>query len=217
VARVDLPGPAGRLEALLEGPVDGAPPRFAAIVCHPHPRFGGTMHTHAAYRLARAVRARGGVALRFNFRGVGRSAGAYDGGRGEADDARAALAHLALAHPELPRLACGFSFGSWMALLAGDADPGVVGLLLAGLALRSADLDVVRDTAPVRASAKPIAVVQAQHDEFGTPEEVSAVVARSVGPRRIVAVPGTSHLFGEDLAALQREAEAAVDWLVASR
>lgn len=212
---VELRGPAGRLEALLEAPPDGSPPAFAAMVCHPHPKYGGTMHTHAAYRLARAARARGGVVLRFNFRGVGRSGGAYDEGRGEVEDARAALALLAGAHPDLPRLACGFSFGSWMALLAGEGDPGVAGMLLAGFALRSADLDVVRDTAPVRASAKPIAIVQAQEDEFGTPEEVRAVVARSVGPRRIVAVPGATHLFTQDLEALQREAEQAIGWLLA--
>jgi alpha/beta superfamily hydrolase len=214
VPHLDLRGPAGRLEALLEGPTGGAAPRFTALVCHPHPRHGGTMHNHATYRLARAVRAQGGVALRFGFRGVGRSGGAYDEGRGEVDDARAGLAHLAGLHPELPRLACGFSFGSWMSLLAGETDPGVRGLLLAGFALRSADLDLVRDTAPVRASARPIAIVQAQDDEFGTPEEVRAVVARSVGPRRIVAVPGATHLFGEDLAALQREAERAIEWLL---
>jgi hypothetical protein len=172
------------------------------------------MHNHATYRLARAARLRGGVTLRFNFRGVGRSAGAYDAGRGEVDDARAGLAHLASTYPELPKLACGFSFGSWMALLAGDEEPRVRGMLLAGFALRSADLDVVRDTAPVRASAKPIAIVQAQDDEFGTPEEVRAEVAGSVGPRRVVAVPGATHLFGEDLAALEREAEAAIDWLL---
>jgi len=84
----DLVGPEGRLETLLE---DAPGATFAAVVCHPHPRFGGTMHTHAAYRLAKAVRARGGAALRFNFRGVGLSAGTYAGGDGEADDARAAL------------------------------------------------------------------------------------------------------------------------------
>ena len=84
--QLDLDGPAGRLEALLEEPAD--PPRLAALVCHPHPQMGGTMHTHAVYRLARAIRAAGGVTLRFNYRGVGRSAGRYDHGRGEADDTR---------------------------------------------------------------------------------------------------------------------------------
>jgi alpha/beta superfamily hydrolase len=215
--QLDLHGPAGRLEALLEVPPSGATPRFAALVCHPHPQYGGTMHNHATYRLARAVRASGGVSLRFNFRGVGRSAGAYDRGRGEAEDAKAALAHLASVHPELPRLACGFSFGSWMALLAGEADPAVRGFLLAGFALSSADLDVARDTAPIRATERPVAIVQAARDEFGTPEEVGAVVAGSRGPRRIVAIPGASHLFGEDLPGLEREAVAALEWLLTSR
>lgn len=212
--QLDLEGPAGRLEALLEEPQPAVPARFAALVCHPHPKYGGTMHNHATYRLARAVRAAGGVALRFNFRGVGRSAGRYDGGRGEADDARAALAELAALRPGLARLACGFSFGSWMALLAGEDDPGVSGFLLAGFALRSADLEMVRDPAPIRATARPVAIVQAERDEYGTPEEVRAVVAGSQGPRRVVAVPGATHLFGEDLAALQREAEAAIAWLL---
>lgn len=208
---LDLAGPAGRLEALLEG---GADATFAAIVCHPHPLFGGTMHTHAAYRLAKAVRARGGVALRFNFRGVGRSAGAWDGGRGEADDARAALAWLARERPALPRLACGFSFGAWMALAAGGADPGVRALCLAGLALRAPGLEVVRDAARVRDVAKPIAIVQAARDEFGSPDEVRAVIAGSAGPRRVAVVPGASHLFTEDLPALEREAAAALGWLL---
>src|SRR5512133_2036883 len=99
--QLDLQGPSGRLEALLEGPEEA---RFAAVVCHPHPALGGTMHTHAAYRIAKAVVANGGAALRFNFRGVGRSAGSFDAGRGEADDVRAALAWLAGARPGAPLL-----------------------------------------------------------------------------------------------------------------
>jgi uncharacterized protein len=212
VKQVDLAGPAGRLEALHEGPED-AP--FAALVCHPHPRFGGTMHNHATYRLAKAVRAAGGATLRFNCRGVGRSAGAYDAGRGEAEDARAALRWLREKHPARPLVAAGFSFGAWMAILAGGADDAVIGLLLAGLALRSADLDLVRDAADVRAVAKPIAIVQAAADEFGTPAEVELVLAGSAGPRRLVAVPGATHLFTEALPALQREAEAGLAWLLA--
>ena len=213
---VDIQGPAGRLEAIVEDPLGDHrdAPRFAALVCHPHPRFGGTMHTHAAHRLAKAVRTTGGTALRFNFRGVGRSAGVYDHGRGEAEDARAALAWLARERPELPRLACGFSFGAWIAIAAGGDDPGVRGLLLAGLALRSADLDVVRDTAQVTEIEKPIAIVQAAHDEFGTPDEVRLALAGSRGPRRVAEVPGATHLFTEDLAALQREAEVALGWLL---
>lgn len=209
--RVDLAGPAGRLEGLLEE-APGAV--FAAVVCHPHPSFGGTMHTHAAHRLAKAVVARRGVSLRFNFRGVGLSAGVYAGGDGEADDARAALDWLASERPGLPLLACGFSFGAWMAVLAGGEDVRVRGLLLAGLALTALDLSRFRDAGLVREVEKPLAVVQAEADQFGAPAEVRAALEGSRGPRRLATVAGATHLFTEDLAALQREAEAALDWLL---
>jgi uncharacterized protein len=209
---VDIQGPVGRLEALYEEAPD---PRFAAIVCHPHPRFGGTMHNHATYRLAKAARASGGVTLRLNYRAVGRSAGAWDGGVGEADDAAAALRWLTERVPELPRYACGFSFGAWMATLAGAGDPGVRGFLLAGLALRAPDLVPLRDAARVRDVDRPVAIVQASGDAFASPDEVREAIAGSRGPRRVTVVEGATHLFTEDLDGLQREAEAAFAWLLA--
>ncbi len=213
--QLDLDGPAGRLEAMLEErTAAGAAATFAALVCHPHPRFGGTMHNHATYRLAKAARARGGDVLRFNYRGVGRSAGTYGSGDGEAEDAAAALAWLARERPGLPLLACGFSFGAWMAILAGGAEPRVRGLLVAGLALRGPDLSRFREAGRARDLEKPLAIVQADEDEFGTPAEVEAALAGSRGPRRLVAVPGATHLFTERLDALQREAEAGLAWLL---
>ncbi|HET8540985.1 MAG TPA: alpha/beta family hydrolase [Anaeromyxobacter sp.] len=212
--QLDLTGPAGRLEAIFEAAA-GRAGTFAALVCHPHPRFGGTMHNHATYRLAKAVRARGGDALRFNFRGVGRSAGRYGGGDAEALDAAAALDWLARERPGVPLLACGFSFGAWIAILAGGADPRVSGLLLAGLALRAPDLERFRESGRARDVERPLAVIQAERDQFGTPAEVEAALAGSRGPRRVVAVPGATHLLAEDLGALQREAEAAIAWLLA--
>ena len=205
--QLDLSGPAGRLEALYEPPSD---PRFAAVVCHPHPLHGGTMHNHATYRLARAVRARGGASLRFNFRGVGRSAGAHDQGRGEVLDARTALEFLAERHPGLPLYACGFSFGAWMALEAGCADPLVQGILCAGLPL------ALREGAAARAAGCPrkVAVVQAEHDEFGSPAGVRALFAGAAGPRRVTVLPGATHLCTEDLAGLEREAALALGWLL---
>jgi alpha/beta superfamily hydrolase len=207
--QLDLRGPAGRLEALYEAP---GSPRFAALVCHPHPLFGGTMNNHATYRLAKAVRAQGGASLRFNFRGVGRSAGAYDGGRGEVEDAKAGLEWLGERHPDLPCLACGFSFGSWMALAAGCPDAAVRGLLCAGLALS------LREVAgPIaRGCEKPVAVVQAERDEFGSPEEVGKALSGSAGARRLAVVNGATHLFTEDLPGLEREASAALGWLLGS-
>jgi len=188
-------------------------PRFAAVVCHPHPRHGGTMHNHATYRLAKAVRAAGGVSLRFNYRGVGRSAGAYDHGLGEADDAAAALALLAGRWPGLPRLACGFSFGAHAAIAAGLRDAGVVGLLLSGLVVVKRD-DVPRDLAPLVATPRPVAVVQAEHDEFGAPRAVADALAGSAGERLFLPVAGASHLFEGKLDELQQAAEDGARWLL---
>jgi alpha/beta superfamily hydrolase len=210
MAAIDLRGPIGRLEAMLE---EVATPRFAALVCHPHPQLGGTMQTHAVHRIARGVRLAGGHSLRFNYRGVGRSAGSYDRGRGEADDALAALAFLAERYPTLPRLACGFSFGAFAAASAGLRDAGVRGLLLAGLVVVPYD-DLPRDLAPLRATPLPLAVIQAEGDQFGTPAQVRAALDGSAGPRRVAEVPRATHLFTEALDDLQLEAEAAAGWLL---
>ncbi len=204
---IDVRGPAGRLEGLHEVP--GAP-RFAAVVCHPHPLYGGTMNNHATYRLAKAVRAAGGVSLRFNFRGVGRSAGAHDAGRGEVEDTRAALDWLAEQHPGLPRYAAGFSFGSWMALAAACGDAAVRGVLCAGLALSLRELA----TEAARTYPRPVAVVQAEHDEFGLPSEVERRLAGAAAPRRVLVVAGATHLFTEELPELERRAGEALDWLL---
>jgi alpha/beta superfamily hydrolase len=213
VPQLDLDGPAGRLEALLEEPAD--PPRLAAVVCHPHPQMGGTMHTHAVYRLARAIRAAGGVTLRFNYRGVGRSAGHYDHGRGEAEDTRTALDWLAADRPRLPLLLAGFSFGAWMATRTGGQDPRVLGLLLAGVALRAVDVELARSASEVRGVEKPVAVIQGANDALGPQAELSRELSGARGQRRLVFVPGASHLFTEALDALEREALAAVEWLLA--
>jgi alpha/beta superfamily hydrolase len=207
---IDLEGPAGRLEALLEEPPS---PRFVALVCHPHPQFGGTMHNHATYRLARAVRAAGGTSLRFNYRGVGRSAGAYDHGRGEADDATAALAWLADRSGARPRLVCGFSFGAHAAIAAAGRDPGAAGLLLAGLVVVKRD-DVPRDLAALRGDPRRAAVIQAEHDEFGAPAAVRAALDGSAGERLLLPIEGATHLFTGRLEALEAAATGAARWLL---
>ena len=203
--RLDLEGPAGRIEALHEEPPS---PRFAALVLHPHPLYGGTMHNHATYQIAKAARMEGGATLRMNFRGVGLSDGSHAGGEGEVADAAAALAWLGQRHPGLPLVAGGMSFGAWVALRAGCADPSVRGVLVAGLAVRSFRLDFVR------ACEKAIASVQAEHDEFGVPGEVRALLDAPGRRRRFLAVSGATHLFLEDLPDLQRAARSAWAWLV---
>src|SRR5580658_791849 len=110
-----LSGPAGRLEALLEEPGE-ALPRAAALVCHPHPQHGGTMHNKVVYRIARGLRRAGAAVLRFNYRGVSLSEGVYDRGEGELEDAGVALSYLRERYPDLPFTLAGFSFGSRIAL-----------------------------------------------------------------------------------------------------
>src|SRR5258707_8168839 len=111
-----LEGSAGRLEALLWTPPATAHPPLAAVVCHPHPLFGGTMHNKVVYQTAKSLDALGIPVLRFNFRGAGLSAGVHDRGLGEPGDGRAALDFLASEFPVFPLLLAGFSFGAWVGL-----------------------------------------------------------------------------------------------------
>jgi hypothetical protein len=113
--RVSIEGPAGALEVVVETPA--APPAGAAVICHPHPRHGGTLDNKVVFTLARAAREAGLAAVRFNFRGVGASAGVYDEGRGELDDCRAVIAWAQAQVSGVPILA-GFSFGAGIALQA---------------------------------------------------------------------------------------------------
>jgi len=119
-----VPGPAGRLEALLEEPEEGEP-RYVALVCHPHPQHGGTMHNKVVYRLARGLRRTGAVVLRFNYRGVNLSEGVYADGIGELEDARACLALLRDRYSTLPFVVAGFSFGSRIALQLASQIPAM--------------------------------------------------------------------------------------------
>ena len=201
---VDIAGPAGRLEGLLETP---ASPRFAALVLHPHPLFGGTMHNHATYQIAGAARDVGGTTLRVNFRGVGLSDGTHAAGPGEVEDARAALGFLAARQPGLPLLVGGMSFGAWIALQLGCAAPEVRGVLAAGIASR------ILDSAFLPRCPKRVAAVQAERDEFGALEDVTRLMAGTPDRRHLAVVAGATHLFLEDLSALRREATAAWTWL----
>ena len=161
-----LDGPEGRLEALYErDPDPAAAPRFAAVVCHPHPSYGGTMHNTIVFRTARALRQAGGVTLRFNFRGVEQSAGEHDGGvgpGGEEDDALAALDHLAREHPGLPLWGAGFSFGARTIAALAVREPRIARLVLIAPPIDVYDCDAV---AEVRV---PTLAVWGEHDEFGT-------------------------------------------------
>jgi uncharacterized protein len=202
----DLAGPAGRLEAILMHP-EGAP-AAAAVVCHAHPLHGGMMHFKVVFRAAKALQHHGLAVLRFNFRGVGRSEGTHDHGRGEQDDVRAALDEMARRFPGLPQVLGGFSFGSVMAARVGGLDERVRAQFVLGLPLGS-----LEDTSYLQGVTKPRLFVQGEQDVYGGGEAMRAFVERLPPPRELVVVPGADHFFTGHLDALQ----AAVDGWAAGR
>jgi alpha/beta superfamily hydrolase len=187
-----IPVSHGHLEALLKEP--DPPLRGAGILCHPHPLFGGTMHTKAVYRAGQALNEAGLAVLRFNFRGVGGSTGSHGGGIGEREDASAALDWLAGSHPGAPLLAGGFSFGSMVALSVGADDPRVVALLGLGLPIERNEAYDFSFLASVR---KPVLVVQGENDEFGSGEAMSEHLSELGTHITLVRVPGADHYFTE--------------------
>lgn len=183
-------GPAGRLEAILEEP-EGGEPREAALVCHPHPLHGGTLHNKVVHRLARGLRASGCAVLRFNFRGVNLSAGAYDDGRGEVDDARACLAELKRRYPALPWTLAGFSFGSRVAaeLAASLGEGAPRRLILVGFPT------VFKQFQAVEQCRMPRFFLHSTHDEFGPREDLQLLYDRLWEPKRLIWIEAHDHFF----------------------
>ena len=189
-----LPGPAGRLEALLEEPEDLAP-KEAALVCHPHPQHGGTMHNKVVYRIARGLRSTGAVVLRFNYRGVNLSEGTYDDGEGELEDARVALDYLRQRYPDLPFTVAGFSFGSRIALRLG-----------CGIARRVIAVGfpaAYKDKASLDTCTTPRVFIQSTHDQFGSVEQIESIVAGLPEPKQLRMVEAQDHFFAGALDVLE--------------
>jgi len=198
-----LQGPAGRLEATLwTTPVDD--PKSVAVVCHPHPLYGGTMHNKVVYRAAQALHQCGMPVLRFNFRGAGLSEGMHDNGRGEKDDVRAALDYLAQKFPGRPILLAGFSFGSWVGLRVGCADSRVTRLIGLGLPVDSTDFNYLRGC------AKPKLIIQGGSDQYGSRANIEALFATLPEPKQIAVVEGADHFFTGQL---QEISAAITDWI----
>jgi len=199
-----LEGPTGRLEAILWVPASPAQPPLAALVCHPHPLYGGTMHNKVVYQTAKTLDALGLPVLRFNFRGAGLSAGKHDHGHGELDDVRAALEFLARQFPEVPLLLAGFSFGSWMGLTVGCADVRVTELIGLGTPVNRTDFTFLRTC------AKPKLFVHGAEDEHGDIGKLRALVPSLSGENQIVVVNGADHFFTGKLEDLDR---AITNWI----
>ncbi len=186
----DIAGPIGRLEALLDTPVDAAQQvRAAAVFGHPHTEYGGTMHTKVVYQAAKALSRIGCAVLRINFRGAGASAGSFSNGPGEMDDFRAALDFMHDRYPSVPMWAGGMSFGSYVALTVGAADPRVTTLV--GIALPVSRYDFE----PVAASTKAKFFIHGERDEICPLRDIQALYARAQEPKELVVIDAADHLF----------------------
>lgn len=175
------------LEALIDAPAGD--PRAAVVFAHPLPTHGGTMHTKVVFQGAKALARIGCVVLRFNFRGVGRSAGVWDEGRGEQDDYRAALDFMAARYPGIELWAAGFSFGSYIAMHCGAEDDRVCTLI--GIA---PPVDRY-DYASVVQSDKPKFLVHGERDELIALTAVRRFYAQLHDPKELVEIDRANHLF----------------------
>lgn len=192
-----IAGPAGDLETRTDRPVTAlaGPPRVV-VVCHPHPRFGGTMDNKVVTTLARAATDVGWHAVRFNFRGVGASVGTYDEGRGETEDARAIFNWAAAQWPAYPPALAGFSFGAQVAIrLAFAASPSRL-LTVAPPVDRLPDL-------PARALGRPWWLIQGMADEVVDADRVIGWAETLVAPPHVVRLPGVTHFFHGQLSVLR--------------
>jgi hypothetical protein len=204
IESLSIEGPAGRLEALLEEPEDAAP-RLCAVVCHPHPLYGGTMHNKVVYRLARGLRRAGIVVLRFNFRGVGASSGEHGHLEGEIEDARAALAWLGARYPTVPYALAGFSFGSRVITRLGCEAAGATFLMAAGFPTRWGSPEYLETC------AAPKIFIQSTHDEFGPRVELEEMVARFPAPKQLHWIEAADHFFAGGLEELEEVVRASAE------
>lgn len=190
IESLTLEGEAGGLEALLN--LGSSVARYAALVCHPHPVYGGTMHNKVVYHAMKALNGFGFPVLRFNFRGVGSSAGEYDEGRGEVADARVALDYLSERFA-LPIVFAGFSFGAAVGLRAAAADSRVEGLVLLGAPVNAQGREYSYESLENNPRLK--LMVSGDHDQFATPAQLREIFARAAEPKRLVVIPRADHFF----------------------
>ena len=193
----DLIGPAGHLEALLDAgtsPPEGSV-RAAVVFAHPHPQFGGTMHTKAVYQGAKALARIGCAVLRFNFRGVGRSSGVFGRGEGEMEDFAAALDYMAARYASAPLWAAGFSFGSWVALETGAGDDRVSALIGIAPPVATSISGMAYSFPKTLVSTKPKFFVQGEADEVCPLEAMWAFYGGLEEPKELVVIDAADHLF----------------------
>jgi alpha/beta superfamily hydrolase len=200
-----LEGPAGRLEALLNAGLPAA--THAALIAHPHPLGGGTMHNKVVFHAMKALNSFGFPVLRFNFRGTGLSAGRHDEGRGEIEDVKAALAWLKHEF-KLPVIFAGFSFGAATGLRVACADPDVKALISIGTPVAAEGR--VYTFSFLHECAKPKLFVSGDHDQYGPHAALEELVAQAAEPKELVFIPG-DHFFEGHLNELRMTIESWVE------
>jgi len=192
-----IPAPHGRLEAILKEP-RAKTARGVALVLHPHPLGGGTMHNKVVFRAAAALNDAGLTTLRINFRGVGQSSGEHDEGRGELDDVRAGLDYLVAEYPKREITLCGFSFGARVGLEIGINDERVARLIGIGAPVDKYDFSFLE------ACQKPILFVHGQYDEYGHVDKLRELTARIKAPVELRVIKDAGHFFDDQLDELKR-------------
>jgi hypothetical protein len=203
-----LNGPAGRLEALLNAGTSTA--THAAVVCHPHPLFGGTLHNKVVFHTMKALNSFGFPVLRFNFRGTGLSEGEHDYGKGEIEDVQTALDWLD-AEYHLPLIFGGFSFGAAIGLRPACADPRVdavigLGVPVAPVAADNEDPRVYTFEF-LHDCAKPKLFVSGARDQFGPRAKLQALADSVPEPKKLVIIEGADHFFEGRLHELRNAVE----------
>ncbi len=186
-----LNGPAGQLEALLNSGNERA--THAALVCHPHPLFGGTMHNKVVFHAMKALNSFGFPVLRFNFRGTGLSHGEHDYGQGEAEDVRTAIDWLDQEY-NLPLVFAGFSFGAAIGLRVAANDDRVKAIIGLGLPVSPVD-DRNYDFGFLSSCTKPKLFVSGSRDQFGPRAKLEATVNTFSDPKRLVIIDSADHFF----------------------
>ncbi len=194
IESIFLEGEAGKLEALLNLGLPDA--RYACLICHPHPLFGGTMHNKVVFHAMKALNAFGFPVLRFNFRGVGASAGEHDYGRGEIADTRVALDYLA-ARFAVPIIFAGFSFGAAIGLRAAVPHPSVEALISIGTPVNADGREYTYEF--LQQSTKPKLLLSGGRDPFATPEQLGQIFSDAAKPKRLVVIPEADHFFAGHL------------------
>ena len=192
---VFIPGPEGELEGIFS--YVSKKVSHLAVLCHPHPLYGGTMHNKVIYSIAMALNQIGFATVRFNFRGVGRSSGSFNHGIGEQRDVEAVMDHFDKLYPDAVKVIGGFSFGSKVGLMAATRDDRVTAVLGAGVTVDVADFSFLNDY------ERPKLILQGSLDQYGQPDSVREWFHQLRDPKKLVFIDNAVHLFDGKLTELK--------------